>query len=141
MTKPLSIYRPLYVEPDGSVRRMTRGDCLAGTDRSGSFEDRMCGRVQCRIYACRQNLLVVHSADVPGRRHDGLSPEWTFTGKIDASSPSCALDVVDANKAGLSATEVARYTGENKRTVELITKKWRGGQGAAEVLRLAGDEE
>jgi hypothetical protein len=139
--KPLSIYRPLYVSPDGSVRPMTRGDCIKGTSASGSLEDRQAGRKQCSIYACRSNLLVVHSADVPGRRHGGLAPEWTFTGKTDASAPSCAMDVADANPHGLSADEISKVTGETKRNVELILKKWRGSAGAVEVLRLGREEE
>jgi hypothetical protein len=139
--KRLSIYRPLHVSPDGSVRPMTRGDCIKGTSASGSLEDRQAGRKQCAIYACRANLLVVHSCDVPGRRHGGLAPEWTFSGKTDASAPSCALDVADANPHGLSADQVAELTGEDKRTIELIVKKWRASRGAVEVLRLAGEEE
>lgn len=139
--KPLSIYRPLHVSPDGSVRPMTRGDCIKGTSASGSLEDRKAGRKQCSVYACRANLLVIHSSDVPGRRHGGLAPEWTFTGKTDASAPSCALDVADANPHGMSADEVSAITGETKRTIELIVKKWKGSQGAVEVLRLGRDEE
>ncbi len=115
----------------------TRGDCIDGTERTGSREDRTLGIKQCGAYACPHNLLVIHSADVPGRRHGGLAPPWTMSGKhLSASAPSCALDVVDANPHGMSSGEVAKVIGCSKRDVELIVAKAMKCSGAVRLMRL-----
>ena len=133
----LTVYRPLVVEPDGSIRKMKRGDCIAGMPNTGSRDERMAGKVQCRAYGCRQNLLVDHSAEVPGRRHDGVAPPWTFSGRTDATAPSCALDVVDANAAGVSCERIAEVMGyEDKRRVEQVVAGAVKSEAGVELYRL-----
>lgn len=134
--RKLSVYRTLVVEPDGSVRRMTRADCIAGCSNTGSREDRLAGRARCQAFACRQNLDVDHSAEVPGRRHDGIAPPWTFSGRTDASSPSCALDVVDQNPHGMSCEQIAEVMGYDKRRVEQLLEQARSGAAGVELARL-----
>lgn len=124
---------PVYALP------RTRGDCIEGTDDTGSREERTAGVRQCEVIQCRHYLARVDSHDVPGRRHGGLAPPWTESGRGDASSPSCSLDVVDANPAGLSSGEVAAVMGVSRRRVEQIVRAWLVSQGAADVLEVAGD--
>lgn len=138
MTK-LSIHRPLVVNEDGTVRPMTRQDCIEGTKATGSKEERIAGRCQCRVYACRFSLLVDHSGDVPGRRHAGLAPPWTLNGNTNASAPSCALDVADGGPK--SAAEVAEAMGLDKRRIEQIVKAALGRPGAVELWRLRSELE
>jgi hypothetical protein len=133
--KNLSIYRPLVVNPDGSVRKMTRGDCISGTPGSGSKDDRIAGRKQCSVYACRFNLLVDASEDVPGRRHDGLAPPWTLSGRVDATAPSCALDVADTGPK--SAAEIADMMGfDDKRRIEQLLKQALSSEAGVELWKL-----
>ena len=109
----------------------TYGDCCAGTDaRTSSLEQRLCGRGQCVVYACRNNLLVLRSEDVQGRRHNGRAPEWTVSGESDASSPSCALDV--ANQGAKTCAEIAELTGLTKRRIQQLVKQ------GVEALKDAG---
>jgi hypothetical protein len=123
----LSIYSP----------PATRGDCIDGTERTGSREERTTGVKQCGAFACPLNLLVTHSADCPGRRHGGLAPPWTLSGNnTSASAPSCALDVVDAHPHGLSSGEVAKLLGVSKRDVELVVAKATKDHGAVRLMRL-----
>lgn len=115
----------------------TRGECIRGTPKTGSLEERRAGKVQCAAYECRHNLLAIPSAEVPGRRYDGLAPEWTLTDRGTASSPSCALDESDAGPK--SCAEIARIMGfRDKRRVEQILHDALQSQGAAELLRLHG---
>lgn len=134
MTRPvnhrLPVLGPGYRPP------ATRGECVAGTDLTGSLEQRKQGK-QCGAYECRYHLAVVQSSDVPGRRFDGVSPEWTVSGdNISASAPSCALDVADANPAGMSNGDVAEIMGISRRRVEQIVKAWRATNGAVEMYEL-----
>lgn len=101
-----------------------RGDCIAGTIKSGSLDERRAGSRQCGVLSCRMNLLSTSSADMPGRRHNGLAPPASPSGEvISASAPSCALDVADAHPEGLSSAQVAVYLGQTKRAVELTVKR------------------
>jgi hypothetical protein len=115
-------------------RPATRGDCIAGTDLTGSRDERMTGRAQCGAYDCRHNLSVVESESVPGRRHGGLAPEWTVTDRGDAGAPSCCLDVADTGPH--TPAEIARYLGTSKRRVEQIIKAALEGEGGVELARL-----
>lgn len=130
----MSIRRlPVYALPT------TRGDCIAGTLHTGSREERTAGDRQCQVIQCRHYLARVDSDDVPGRRHGGCAPPWTVSDRGDASSPSCSLDVVDANPAGLSSGEVAQVMGVSRRRVEQIVRAWLVSQGAADVLEVGRD--
>lgn len=125
---------PIYSPPP------TRGDCIMGQPNTGSREQRTAGLVRCGALQCRHNLDRVDSEDVPGRRHGGLAPAWTLSGSnVSAMSPSCSLDVVDANPAGLSSGEVAAVMGVSKRRVEQIVRAWLVSQGAADVLEVGRD--
>ena len=124
---------PVYALP------RTRGECIEGTPHTGSREERTAGVRQCQVMQCRHYLARVDSDDVPGRRHDGIAPPWTVSDRGDASSPSCSLDVVDANPAGLSSGEVARVMGISRRRVEQIVRAWLVSQGAADVLEVGRD--
>jgi hypothetical protein len=116
----------------------TRGDCVEGVPNTGSKADRIAGRAQCQAYTCRHNLLMTDSANVPGRRHNGLAPEWTLTERGNAGSPSCALDVADTGPK--TADEISKLTGFTKRRIEQVLKKAKDGAFGADIARLAGDE-
>lgn len=118
----------------------TRGDCVAGTPLTSDRDTRQAGGAQCRAYTCRHNLLRMDSADVPGRRHDGLAPEWTLVASTLATAPSCALDVADQHPEGLSSREVARLAGVSTRRVEQIVRAALGGEGAVRVRRVGVEE-
>ena len=119
----------------------TRGECIEGTANTGSLEERRAGKVQCSAYRCRYNLLWVESDQVPGRRHGGLAPEGTLSGaNTNASAPSCALDLVDANPAGMSSAEIANAVGLDRRRVEQIVKRWQQSEAAVELARLRRGE-
>jgi hypothetical protein len=139
MTRTINHRLPVwsgYNPPD------TRGQCIEGTERTGSRDERQAGVRQCSAYACRHNLLAVASRDVPGRRHDGLAPPSTLSGSnTSASAPSCALDVVDANPHGMSSGEVAKLLGMTKRAVELIVAKARKDEGAVRLMGLVTNAE
>jgi hypothetical protein len=91
---------------------------------TGTLDDRMTGRRQCQAFACANNLLVEHSADRPGKRYDGLAPEWSFATKnVSASAPSCSLDV--AAQGAKSSAAVAAIMGLSKRRVEQVVAKWK----------------
>lgn len=135
MTRPLNHRLPV-LGPDFRPPR-TRGECIEGTPVSSSRAERQAGNAQCACFACPHNLLVEHSENRPGRRYAGVAPEWSFRGdNPSATAPSCVLDVVDANPAGLAASEVAKVLGISKRRVEQIVKAWKTQGGAAEVVRL-----
>lgn len=120
----------------------TLAECIAGTERTGSREDRMAGRVQCGAYSCRANLLTVESSSVPGRRHNGLAPPGTLSGgNTSASAPSCMYDVIAANPNGMSCAEIAKVLGCSTRDVELTLAKAIKAKGAAEVMRLWSEME
>lgn len=89
---------------------------------------------------CRYNLNIFAGEDRPGRRHGGVAPEWTLRDDtMSASSPSCVLDVVAANPAGLSSAEVARLNGLTRRRVEQMCKDALAGRVAVDVMRV-GEE-
>lgn len=97
----------------------TYGECVAGTSMTGSLEERLAGKRQCLVFQCRLNLLSVSSQNVPGRRHNGKSPEWTVSGENPkATAPSCALDI--ANQGPHTCAEIAdiESTPEHKRRVQ-----------------------
>jgi hypothetical protein len=117
----------------------TRGHCIDGAPNTGSREDRWAGRATCEAYACKYNLAMQDSASVPGRRHNGLAPEWTLTDRGDASSPSCALDVADLGSH--SPAQIAKYTGFDKRRIEQVIKKAREGRFGVELAKMAEGED
>lgn len=128
---------PIYAPPP------TRGHCIEGTPTTGSRADRLAGRAQCRAYGCRYNELVQHADDMPGRRHDGRAPEWTFYGESrSASAPSCALDIADQGKQQCSDLE--RKLGQHRRRYQQLVRQaiaafecaaTRMGLDAREVIR------
>jgi len=122
--------------PDFSPPK-TRQCCIDGTPNTSSRAERQAGNAQCSAFSCSFNLLVEHSPDRPGRRYSGLAPEWSFRGdNPSATSPSCLLDVTDANPNGMPSSDVAKILGLSKRRVEQVIKAWRTKQGATEVLKL-----
>ena len=123
----------LYAQPP------TYGHCIAGTDSTGSFTQRMYGVRRCEAN-CRHNLDIREGEERPGRRHGGLAPEWTISGDtMVAAGPSCALDVAATYPAGLSSAEVAPLVGCTRRRVEQICKSSLAGHGAVAVMRV-GEE-
>ncbi len=122
--------------PVGLSTPRTRGDCIAGTHQSASLEERQTGQRQCAVYGCKHNLLVVDSANRPGKRYDGVCPPAALsTASSSASAPSCALDVADQGEH--SSAEVARILGTSTRRVEQIVAKWRKQAGAVRLLGVA----
>lgn len=118
---------------------LTRGDCIEGTPITGSRDERMRGQAQCMRLECRHNLLADESSTRPGRRHDGLAPEWTVRGEnTSAGAPSCSLDVADTGPK--SAAEVAAIVGLSKRRIEQITRDFTRSQKALVMAEL-GEEE
>lgn len=124
----------LYAQPP------TYGHCIAGTDSTGSFTQRMYGVRRCEA-GCRYNLDIRAGEDRPGRRHGGLAPEWTLSGDtMSATGPSCVLDVAAANPSGLSAADVATLFGSSTRRVEQMIKRSLAGRVAVDVMRVGSDE-
>jgi hypothetical protein len=107
----------------------TYGDCVTGTPLTGTLEERMSGRRECSNYTCRHALRVVRSENVPGRRNNGVAPEWTLDSEAIAAAPSCALDV--ANRGAHKCSELASMEGKSKRRIQQEVK------GAMHSLRDA----
>lgn len=83
---------------------------------TGSRDERMSGRFECSVLSCRQNLRTVRSENVPGRRNNGVAPEWTLDSEAIASAPSCALDVANSRRGvGYRCSELAEMFGKSKR--------------------------
>lgn len=118
----------------------TRGYCLAGTPLTGSFAERKYGIRQCEAFDCKMHLATQASRDMPGRRHGGLAPEMSVSGKaLVATAPSCALDLVSENPEGMSSESIGRALGCDKRRVEQILAKFKGTIGALGIARLGSD--
>lgn len=121
------------------IQPRTYGECVEGTPLTGSLEDRNAGHA-CEWYACRHNLRTVRSENVPGRRNNGVAPEWTFDSEAIASSPSCALDV--ANRGPHRCSEIAEMEGKSKRRIQqevksaLLSLKKRGVDTRAMIAML-----
>lgn len=94
----------------------TYGDCITGTPLTGTRDERMSGRHECAVLGCRQNLRTVRSENVPGRRNNGVAPEWTLDSEAIAAAPSCALDVANSRRGvGYRCSELAEMFGKSKR--------------------------
>jgi hypothetical protein len=106
----------------------TYGECVEGTPLTKSLAERASGQA-CESYQCRHNLRTVRSENVPGRRNNGIAPEWTFDSEAVAASPSCALDV--ANRGAHKCSELAAMEGKSKRRIQQEVK------GAMHSLRDA----
>jgi hypothetical protein len=133
MTRAINHRLPVYAPP------ATRGACVEGTPMTGSRDQRMRGQAQCGALQCRHNLLVEESSSRPGRRHGGLAPEWTLSGKnMSAGAPSCSLDVADTGPK--TAAETAKVMGMSTRRVEQIVKEFKKTHKALALARL-GEEE
>ena len=112
----------------------TRADCISGAYATGSLEERLTGQRQCYQVACRHNLLAARSDERPGRRHDGLAPEWTVRGETSATAPSCVLDV--ALSGPRTSREIAKLCGVTTRRVEQLLKAAKEGAGGVDLARL-----
>lgn len=126
----------------------TYGHCIvggnmtdSGNDKTSSFTRRMMGQAQCTAFNCRYNLLFVRSEEMPGKKHNGQHPEGTVTGKGNAGSWSCALDVakMSEGRGGVSCAEIADHTGESKRRVEQRAKAAMASKGGVELYKLRGE--
>jgi hypothetical protein len=114
----------------------TYGACIDGTPMTGSLEGRLSGREECRVLSCRANLRRVSAENVPGRRNNGIGPEWTVDSEAIAASPSCALDV--ANRGAHRCGEIAEMEGKSKRRIQQEVRA--AVLEYKEALELAGIE-
>lgn len=94
-----------------------RGDCISGVSNTGSRADRLAGRVRCQALYCRHNLDRSDAEDVPGRRRPDSAPEWTVNAaNVNASSPSCSLDIAELGPQRCSV--LAEKLGIHRRRVQ-----------------------
>ena len=114
----------LVVVLESGTRLTLRHDVPGKRSECPPAETRM-GRC-CPHYRCDQHLAFVASPDRPGKRHPGCEIPPTLRYDVLAGqSPSCTLDVIDANPAGLTSREVAKIVGLSTRRVEQIVKRAR----------------
>ena len=101
------------------------------------------GLRECKAARCRHNLRTKLSEDMPGRPHDGHAPDWTIDGgHLEASAPSCVLDVVAMAGEGVpkSSREVAvLYNRMTTRRIEQVAFEFKKTHKALAMARLGED--